>query len=87
MKAQDEAQDAVRAGVLGAQVEDELLREELILDALRRLQLGVGLQLEGLATPLRDVGPQLRYPPFAIFSRSFRMPSTRASGRGGQPGT
>jgi hypothetical protein len=89
VQAKHQTQHAVRAGVLRPEIEDELLGDEALvrIEAFRRLELDVRLYLDRLPRALLDVGLQLRYPPFAIFSRSFRMPSTRASGRGGQPGT
>src|SRR5205823_1336999 len=86
---QDEAEHAVRRGMLRAHVEDELLdlalfdldRRERVIARVRRLA-----PRRALPPPL-DVGGGYPYPPFMIFSRSRSSPSMRASGRGGQPGT
>src|ERR1700687_470694 len=79
---QHQAQDAMRRGMLGSQIQDQLLGlEALVLDD-RKLDAGTFADLANLG-----VGGAQCYPPFAIFSRSRSTPSVSASGRGGQPGT
>jgi hypothetical protein len=87
VKTEDEAEHAVGRGMLRSEVEDELFGDELVFNSLRGLELDVWLHFGRFRRRAPLVGLQLSYPPLKIFSRSLRMPSTRASGRGGQPGT
>ena len=72
----------MRRGMLGSQIEDELLGLEAFVLDDREVDAGSFADLAKLG-----VGGAQRYPPFAIFSRSRSTPSVSASGRGGQPGT
>ena len=79
---QHETQHAMRRGMLGSQIQDQLLGLEAFVLDDREVDAGAFADLAKLG-----VGGAQRYPPFAIFSRSRSTPSVSASGRGGQPGT
>ena len=77
--------------MLRAHVQDELL--DLAFFGLDRRERVAGVYSDFAARrrlsrlPPLSVDGGYAYPPLAIFSRSRRMPSISASGRGGHPAT